>query len=259
MRATRRRQRRPDPLARPEAVWAVCEELRSRMPVIIPNSKRQLIRFLYAVRHVERRPATDTKRGRPSRWRREELTSAASHLRAVLERETSGRVSVNSFTGQYLLILDFPPDVQEALSDGRVNLQEAAQLARLTPTRLGVTQSEARRTRADVLRSHLAVHGSQTRLRAHVKELLGEAREEAVSSESMASVVAKVDEMLEVDPSDTRHLFWEEMKRLFYAMREVELEDLNEAVMDEFLAAIDQVSNILFKIERNRRDRLKDS
>jgi hypothetical protein len=66
-----------------------------------------------------------------------------------------------------------------------------------------------------------------------------------------------VDEMLEVDPSDTRHLFWEEMKRLFYAMREVEPEDLDEAVMGEFLAAVDQVSNILFKIERNRRDRLK--
>jgi hypothetical protein len=227
------------------------------MSEVIPKSERQLIKFFYAVRHVVRRPATDTKRGRPSRWRREDLLSAAGHLRAVLERETSGRVSLNSFLGQYLLILDFPPDVQEALSDGRVNLQEAAQLARLTPTRLGITQSEARRTRSEILRSHLAVHGSQTRLRARVKELLGEAREEAVSSESMASVVAKVDEMLEVDPADTRHLFWEEMKRLFYAMREVEPEDLDEAVMGEFLAAVDQISNILFKIERNRRDRLK--
>lgn len=227
------------------------------MSEVIPKSERQLIKFLYAVRHVVRRPATDTKRGRPARWRREDLLSAAGQLRAVLERETSGRVSLNSFLGQYLLILDFPPDVQEALSDGRVNLQEAAQLARLTPTRLGVTQSEARRTRAEILRSHLAVHGSQTRLRVRVKELLGEAREEAVSSESMASVVAKVDEMLEVDPADTRHLFWEEMKRLFYAMREVEPEDLDEVVMGEFLAAVDQVSNILFKIERNRRDRLK--
>src|SRR3954469_2721065 len=117
MRAARRRNRTSDPLAQPEAVRAICEELCSRMPGIIPNSERQLIRFLYAVRHVERRPATDTKRGRPSLWRREDLTSAAGHLRAVLERETSGRVSVNSFIGQYLLILDFPPDVQEALSD----------------------------------------------------------------------------------------------------------------------------------------------
>src|ERR1044071_4402211 len=103
MRATRRRQRTPDPLARPEAIRAVCEELRSRMPRVIPNSEKHLIRFLYAVRHVERRPATDTKRGRPSHWRREDLVSAANHLRAILERETQGRVSLNSFTGQYLL------------------------------------------------------------------------------------------------------------------------------------------------------------
>src|ERR1700759_584532 len=104
MRVTRRRQRRPDPLARPEAVRAVCEELRLRMPGVIPNSEKQLIRFLYAVRHVERRPATDTKRGRPSRWKREDLVNAASNLRAVLGRETQGRVSLNSFIGQYLLI-----------------------------------------------------------------------------------------------------------------------------------------------------------
>ena len=255
MRATRRRLRTPDPLARPEAVRAICEELRSRMPGVIPNSERQLVRFLYAVRHVERRPATDTRRGRPSRWRREDLVSAAGHLRTLLDRETSGRVSLNSFIGQYLLILDFPSDVREALSDGRVNLQEAAQLARLTPKRLGVTQSEACRTRAEVLRSHLAVHGSQTRLRVRVKELLGETREEAVSSESMASVVARVDEMLAVDPSDTRHLFWEEMKRLFFAMREVEREDLNDEILEEFLSAADGVSNVLYRIERRRRER----
>src|SRR5215211_3072985 len=147
MRATRRRQRTPDPLAQPQAVRDICEDLRSRMPGVIPNSEKQLVRFLYAVRHVERRPATDTKRGRPSRWRREDLVSAASHLRAVLGRETSGRVSLSSFIGQYLLILDFPSDVQDALSDGQVNLQEAVQLTRLTPERLGCQPPEARRTR----------------------------------------------------------------------------------------------------------------
>src|SRR5215207_9494166 len=174
MRATRRRHRTPDPLARPEAVRAACEELRSRMPGVIPNSERQLVRFLYAVRHVERRPATDTRRGRPSRWRREDLVSAASHLRAILGRETSGRVSLSSFIGQYLMILDFPSDVQDALSDDRANLQEAAQLARLTPERLGRTPGEARRTRAEILQAHFAVQGSQTCLRERVRELLGE-------------------------------------------------------------------------------------
>lgn len=61
---------------------------------------------------------------------------AASQLRGILERETSGRVSVNSFIGQYVPLLNFPSDVVNALSRGEINLHEAAQLARLTPERL---------------------------------------------------------------------------------------------------------------------------
>jgi hypothetical protein len=103
----------------------------------------------------------------------------------------------------------------------------------------------------------LAVQGSQTRLRARVKELLGEAERSDIASEAMAGVVTKVDEMLEVDPSDARHMFWEEMKRLFYAMREIELEDLDEETMDDFLAAMDGVSNVLLRVERRRQERQK--
>src|SRR3954465_2984688 len=101
MRATRRRFRETDPLATPEAVRSVCRLLSERMPDTIPSSEKHLMRFLYSVRHVERRPATDTKRGRPSRWPREKLMEAASQLRAILQRETQGRVSLNSFIGQY--------------------------------------------------------------------------------------------------------------------------------------------------------------
>ena len=227
------------------------------MPDLIPSSEKHLLRFLYAVRHVERRPATDTKRGRPPRWPREKLLEAAAGLRAILERETSGRVSLNSFTGQYLPLLRFPSDVTDALASGQLNLQEAAQLARLTHRRLDCSPQEARARRGEVLRQHLAVQGSQTRLRARVKELLGEAERTEVSSGAMVAVVTKVDEMLEVDPSDARHMFWEEMKRLFYAMREIEPEDLDEETMDDFLAAIDGVSNVLFRVERKRQERHK--
>jgi hypothetical protein len=225
------------------------------MTGVIPNSEKQLVRFLYAVRHVERRPATDTKRGRPSRWRREDLVSAASHLRAVLGRETSGRVSLNSFIGQYLLILDFPPDVQDALSDERVNLQEAAQLSRLTAEHLESTHAKAKLIREELLRAHLLTRGSQNSLRARVKEILGEIV--TVSSQEMAGVVQKVDEMLETDPSDKRHLFYEEMKRFFYAMREIEPEDVDDESLDEFMAAADQLSNAIYKIELKRRQREK--
>jgi hypothetical protein len=71
----------------------------------------------------------------------------------------------------------------------------------------------------------------------------------------MAAVVAKIDELLEIDPTHTRHMFWEEMKRLFFAMKEIELEDLDEETMNDFLSAIDGVSNVLYRIETRRRKR----
>lgn len=213
------------------------------------------MRFLYSVRHIERSPVTDTKRGRPSRVPREKLMEAASQLRGILERETSGRVSVSSFIGQYLPLLQFPSDVTDALHSGHLNLQEAAQLARLSPERLDCSTRAARERRAEILTQHLAVQGSQTRLRVRVKEILGETVEPVVSSEGMTAIVTKVDEMLEVDPGDTRHMFWEEMKRLFYAMREIEPEDLDEATMNEFLQAMDQMSNVLYRIEKRRKER----
>ena len=143
MRAARRRCA-ADPLALPPAGRSVCHALHGRMPDVIPSAERELIRFLYAVRHVERRPTTDTPRGRPSRWPREKLIEAAGHLSGILERETLGHVSVNSFIGQYLPLLQFPSDVTDALASGQINLQEAAQLSRLTARRLGCSPRAAR-------------------------------------------------------------------------------------------------------------------
>ena len=72
----------------------------------------------------------------------------------------------------------------------------------------------------------------------------------------MVAVVAKVDELLEIDPTDTRHMFWEEMRRLFFAMKEVEPEDLDEEMMNDFLRKIEGVSNVLHRIELRRRKRV---
>lgn len=210
--------------------------------------------FLYAVRHVERHPVTDTQRGRPSRWPRERLIEAASHLRGILDRETLGRVSVNSFIGQYLPLLHFPSDITDALISGQINLQEAAQLARLTARRLGCVPRAARDRRAKLLLAHLAVQGSQTRLRTRVREMLGESVEPDIAG-GFGSAVSMVDELLDVDPSDSRHMFWEEMKRLFFAMREIEPEDLDDETMEDFLKAMDEVSNVLQRIEKKRRGR----
>jgi len=257
MRATRRRHRTVDPLAAPAAVQHVCQSLREQLPDLIPKSEKELLRFLFAVRHVERRPVTDTRRGRPGRWRREDLLKAAGALRSILERETGGRISLSSFIGQYLPVLHFPSDITDALSSGQINLQEAAQLARLSADRLGCSAQGARARRREFLQSHLAVRGSQPRLRARVREVLGEVPSSEITSGQMTTVVSRIDEMLEIDPSDTRHLFWEEMKRLFFAMRDTEPEDLDDEMMSDFLAAMDGVSNVLYRIERRRKERLK--
>ncbi len=109
--------------------------------------------------------------------------------------------------------------------------------------------------RVELLKQHLAVQGSQSRLRACVKEILGESNGQMVSSENMTRVVVHVDELLKIAPQDARHLFWEEMKRIFYAMREVQLEDLDEETMAKFMSAMDGVSNVLCRIERKRKGR----
>ena len=58
---------------------------------------------------------------------------------------------------------------------------------------------------------------------------------------------------MDVDPSDSRLMFWEKMRRLFFAMREIEPEDLDDETMENFLKAMDEVSNILQRIEKKRR------
>lgn len=62
---------------------------------------------------------------------------------AYFGRVTLGRISVTSFIGQYLPLLQFPSYVTDALASGRINLQEAAQLARLTARRLGCSPRAA--------------------------------------------------------------------------------------------------------------------
>lgn len=42
------------------------------------------------------------------------------------------------------------------------------------------------------------------------------------------------------------------MKRLFFSMREIQPEDLDEETMEDFGGAMDQISNVLYRIEKKR-------
>lgn len=195
------------------------------------------------------RPTTDTKRGRPGRFAREDLLRVDSRLRDLLARETS--VGVRSFVGQYLPILEFPRDVGEALEQGDVNLFEAHQIARVTARRLGSTEPEARSHRRKLLESHLLKQEPGSRLRLRVMEALGEFREPDPAQAEMAAV-GKADELLEADPLDSSHLFFEELRMIGRALREVAPEEVTDEDLAEIMPAVDQITLTLQRIVRRR-------
>ncbi len=253
MNSTRRRSRKPDPLASTAAaVEAVLNSLRASVPDVIPRTKKDLLKMLQAVRGLYLRRPTDTKRGRPARFPRESLLREDSTLRSLLAPETS--IGVRSFVGQYLPILDFPKDVREPLERSEINLFEAHQLVRLTAKRLGCTEAEARSHRRKLLDAHLLKQEPGSELRERVKESLGELREpDPAETEALAGV--KSDELLEADPLDSTHLFFEELRRISRALREIRTEDLTDEDADELMPAVDQVSIALLRIEGRRRRR----
>jgi hypothetical protein len=249
LKATRRRTRRPDSLASSEGVGRVLEELRSSLPDLIPRPHKQLASLLNSVRGLYTRQPTETNRGRPSRYTREQLLSVDSVLRDILSRET--RLSVRSFVGQYLPILDFPRDVLEALERGDLNLFEAHQLARLTARRLGGTDTEALSLRKKLLESHLLAQGSGTMLRQRVKEAVGELREPNPAETELVAL-GKADELLEADPLDASHLFFEELRMVSRALREIGPEEVTDDDLSEIMPAVDQITLTLQKIARRK-------
>ncbi|HEY0322024.1 MAG TPA: hypothetical protein VGC66_13780 [Pyrinomonadaceae bacterium] len=253
MRASRRRERKIDPLAHPNAIRGILSQLRERLPDLVPSSEKHLLKMLNSVRNIQRRPATDTRRGRPSRWKRKDLLQVAGQLRTILNRESKGRVSLNSFIGLYVRALHFPKDVIKALVEGEITLFEAGQLARLDEDRLRISPAEARTLRGELLQAHQMSQGSQTRLQARVNDQLGLKGESAPSTISGKGLSTElVDELLELDPYDTRHLFWEELRRIAFTLREITPEDVDEKTLTEFLVVTDKLSGILARIQKRR-------
>lgn len=251
MRATRRRQRKADPLASPQAVRSITEKLRSALPNLIPQKDKDLVCVLRAARHAQRYPATDTKRGRPGKWKREDLLRVVARLEDILNRETSSHISFASFVDHYLRLLDFPSDVIEALENGVINLFEAEQLARVTAARLQNTAIQAKRVRAELLSSHLQTKASGERLRQRVNELL-RASTAGTEESTGDDLAAELEDLEDFDPYDSTHLFWEQLKQLGFAFREIRREDVTDEEIEELLKASEPILAILSRIQRRK-------
>jgi hypothetical protein len=250
LRATRRRQRKADPLASPAAVRTVFAKLRAALPELIPRKDRELVRLLRAARHAQRYPATDTKRGRPGQWKRDDLLKVAARLSDILDRETPSQISLASFVDHYLRLLDFPVDVIRALENGGINLFEAEQLARVNAQRLAITDAVAQRTRADLLSTHLQTKASGERLRHRINELLRASASETRGTS--AELAGQPEDLEDFDPYDSTHLFWEQLKQLGFAFREIRPEDVTDDEIEELLKASEPILGILSRIQRRK-------
>ncbi len=256
MRATRRRTRKSDQLASPASVLAVLDELSTRLPGLIPSNFNTLRGLLRAVRHFQRYPATDTPRGRPGRWGRQDLLSTSVCLSDILDRETSGRISIATFIDHYVRILDFPEDIQRPLNAQKINLFEAEQLCRINQRSLSISEAEAFRIRAELLSTHLKARLSGERLRIRINELLGRVPKENTPS---VSIIGQRDDDLEnapeIDAYDASHLFWDEIQRLSFAFRDLQREDVSESDIEEFLHVCEPVWTVLNRIQKKKERR----
>lgn len=252
MQLTRRRHRQADPFVSSDWVRSIFDQLKTAFPFLSTLKEKDFIKLARAVRHVERYSATDTRRGRPSRWPREDLVRLGLTMSDILRRETSGRMSLATFVDHYLRILDFPADVLESLSKGKVNLFEAEQLARLNAGRLDISPAQAQRKRAEILSAHLKSRASGERLRRRVNEMLAPPKPKGIHSPPSSDTSEEYSDLEDFDPYDSTHLFWEEIKQLGFAFREIQREDLDDEILEELLKATELVWSVFRKIENRR-------
>jgi hypothetical protein len=259
MKVTRRRKRHPNPFASADWIRSIFASLKAAFPFLSSCKEKDLVKLARAVRHVERYSATDTRRGRPSRWPREDLLKVGLKLSQILDRETSGRISVATFVDHYLRLLNFPADVLTSLSKGEVNLFEAEQLARVTATRLEVSQAEAKRKRTEFLSAHLRSRSSGERLRRRINELLLPSGQERIPSVPSSDAIEPVVDLEDFDAYDSTHLLWEQIKQLGFAFRDLTREDVTDEDLEQLIEACDRVMNILLRIQRRKQPSTRTS
>jgi len=90
---------------------------------------------------------------------------------------------------------------------------------------------------------------------ARVSEQLGEKQVRPAGGGSDDLGYAVVDELLELDPHDTKHIFWEELRRISFALRSVTPDDIDERALEDLLSASDHLSGVLIHIEKRRQQR----
>lgn len=257
----RRRERTLDTLASPEAVRGVLRRLADRLPAEVPDNEREIVRMLRAASHCERRGWARSLRGRPSRYDRNKLSKLWSALGEELARGTRPSVSPRTFTEHYIRLLACPKDAVEAIGDGRINLFEALQLARISAKSTGMSGSGAAKLRTRVLGAHVASQGSAKQLYERVNELLGKPRvpesgghETSYYNRGLEPGEEELDAETDAYLTDPGALFSDQLRQIAIEMARIDVGEITEAETSALFDLLDQLYLRASKIARRTRE-----
>lgn len=245
----RRYLRNNEPYQSEENLLDLIDHLKA---VVFPNGigLNDFKKLLYAVQHHERKKDNKSISGRKKKYSDEFLTSAATKLKTVLLNQTNGRISLLRFISTYLPILDYPRDIRTALNRQQINLAEARSLHRINSKSVG--QKYKRKPveiRQEILAGHLKRKDPQAELERRVIEKLSTTPKAQAAQVTNQVIVLedRQDELLEFSEFDSTHLLWEQIKRLVYLARELDIDLINESQLDELLTDLDSLQ---FKLKK---------
>jgi regulator of sirC expression with transglutaminase-like and TPR domain len=78
-----------------------------------------------------------------------------------------------------------------------------------------------------------------------------------VTTEKMTEAIQRVDDLLKVDPEDRRHLFYEQMKDFFFALRDIQPEEIDDPTLDLLTQRADELMEVIHSIQWKRKQREK--
>ena len=216
-------------------------------------SEEEFKKLLYAIQYAERFPAKESKSGRRARFDATFLFNSSLKIKSVLQNETGGRISLLRFVTTYISIPNYPSDIQKALDDYKINLEEARVLARINRSTLGeMVKRKPSEIRKEIIDSHIKRQGTQAELKKRVDERLNTTpRKQAANvAANVAIIDSNFDELLEFNEFDTEHLLWEEIKGLVYLMREVDSAAVEDETTEQVLKDLDSVKLRLMKFRK---------
>lgn len=103
-----------------------------------------------------------------------------------------------------------------------------------------------------MLSAHLQTKASGTQLRQRVNELL---KQPDAATQADESHVEGFEDLEDFDPYEPTRLFWEQIKQLGFAFREIRREDVTDNEVEELLKVSEPIMAVLSRIQRRKEQR----